>query len=132
MEFRDKKMLLGFSVIAFLCFGYEVWRQARINRIFNDPQITTGWIINYDDGRGSAEGQNRTITYAYIVDSVKYTRIIQTVETLSPCSNELDSLCSSLRFVVIWENNNPSNSLINLYRINPDTNSYSINIKEFK
>jgi hypothetical protein len=122
-------MFFWLSLLVILVLSQVVWTRADRQRIVDHPRMSFGWIIRYDDGKGSVEGANRTITYAYIIDSVKYERSISTASRLSACKNEMDSLCSSMKFIVLCDKRDPANSVINLTEINTnvDTSEYVIN-----
>lgn len=129
-DFIAYTILFGFIVIKLLVF---VHNRIKISNDFekNDYELTTGSITKI-----SVFGvdNNRYLTYSYWVNGTVYSREINySIPDFDICGNDI-SLCSKMRFVVMYSISNPKKSLIDLTKNVYGQDSIEIpkNIKHFK
>ncbi len=95
------------SIILILIFGHRYYQKK--SKILRDYEFTTGKIIEYYRVGTSSH----KLVYLYEVDGEKYSRRIDSWVWFKNCENDL-SLCSNKVFWVIYSEEDPTLSLIDL------------------
>ena len=80
------------------------------DEVLADHSYTFGWLVNY---RSIGDGRHANLTYHYRVRGRTYERTIRPDVDFSYCLKHF-SPCANRRFVVIYSNKHPEESLIAL------------------
>jgi hypothetical protein len=120
-------ILIAIAIIFLIGFYLKTKKTSEIKNNFNK---TLGTLTNYKDATG-VEGTNIVIEYKYWADSKRYSRKTQTMVKYQMCQDN-PSNCIGKRYWVIYQMDNPGNSLINLkFELKGDSTLFPSSLDNF-
>jgi hypothetical protein len=106
MRKKIEKIIMGLFIIFLFCYYLIEWTNER--KALKSNGQTIGKIINYY----VIFPQSHYLVYEYEVNNYKYKKSVSAQRIFKNC--EKDKNCFGLKFLVIYEVDNPSNSFIDL------------------
>jgi hypothetical protein len=123
---KEVVILIGLIIFIISYISYNNYKKAEI---YEDYGITGGKINSYGI---AGEFDTHSIKYEYEVDDIKYYRGVTLNKGIDSCFSDV-SKCQSYRLLVLYSNNNHSESIINVKQVfSSDIDNQDIVISEFE